>query len=114
MPKQSVPTGTTAEFVLLRDADRAAGWSGPRGTWVTTLMTTVGVGSLVAQSGCYRRVVSTKGIGSNRTDIHEPYQEAWPIEPVVRELQKNDRNQPHRPQSSGRSGVPVLSGSTDD
>lgn len=114
MSKQCVPTVTRAGFPAGVAVVCRSGWIGFCRSWHTTLLATVLVGSLIAQSGCYRRVVSAKGIGSNRTDIHEPYQEAWPIEPVARELQKNDRNQPHRPKSSGRSGVPVLSGSTDN
>ena len=65
------------------------------------------------QTGCYRRVVSASGLGNRTVNVEEGYQEAWPIDPVVEELEADRRTKRGQREPSSRSGRPVFKGSTD-
>ncbi len=65
--------------------------------------------SVLLLGGCYQRTVSASGLGNRSVDIEEPYQEAWPIEPAVRGIQRAGEE----PARNQRSGVGVFKGGTD-
>ncbi len=71
------------------------------------------IGFVASATGCYRRVVSTSGIGTRAVNTEEGYQEAWPIDPVVKELESAGSSSRKQRGPTGRSGRPVFQGSTD-
>jgi hypothetical protein len=50
-------------------------------------------GAMIALTGCYERVVGTRGIGGNRSDIQEPYQQNYGIDDWL----MGDYNRPKAP-----------------
>lgn len=52
------------------------------------------VGIVLVASGCYRRTIETKGIGTDRIETQEPYAEDWPFETIQRELEEANRPSP--------------------
>ncbi len=50
---------------------------------------TLAVLVLVSTTGCYSRTVKATGLRNRGVTVEEGYSEAWPIEPVVREIEKS-------------------------
>lgn len=68
---------------------------------------------VASMTGCYSRTVKASGLGNRGVKVEEGYSEAWPIEPVVREIEKSSNKDRHQRGPTGRSGRPVFKGSSD-
>lgn len=68
---------------------------------------------LTVASGCYRRVVRATGLANRGVKVEEGYSEAWPIEPVVKEIEQSSGREKQRNAPKTRSGQRIFSPGTD-